>query len=301
MDVSFLVWALTIVGIIGLLLFDFFFHVRKAHVPTLREAAGWSAVYVGIALVFGVGVLVFGGTDDGRGVLRRLRHREGAVGRQPLRLPDHHDQLQGAARGPAEGAAVRHRVLADRPHRVHLPRRRADQLVRLGVLHLRADPAASPPATCCRPERLGQPRPATTSSSGSPGGSCPPPTDYDGDKLFTVERRQARHDADAAGHGRHRRHRHPVRAGLDPGDLRAHPERLHRLHRHRVLAARAAPAVLPHRRPAGPARLPVVRPRRDPRLHRRQARSCTPCTRTTSRSSTTASPSTSSRSAPGSR
>src|SRR3712207_4742389 len=65
MDVSPLVWTLTVAGIAGLLLFDFVFHVRKAHVPTLREAAGWSAAYVGIAIVFGVGVLVVGGTTMG--------------------------------------------------------------------------------------------------------------------------------------------------------------------------------------------------------------------------------------------
>jgi hypothetical protein len=41
MTVSPLVWTLTIVLIGGLLLFDFFFHVRKAHTPTLREAATW--------------------------------------------------------------------------------------------------------------------------------------------------------------------------------------------------------------------------------------------------------------------
>ena len=64
-DVSALVWALTIVGIIGLLAFDFFFHVRKAHVPTLREAGIWSALYIGIALAFGVGVMVFGGSTMG--------------------------------------------------------------------------------------------------------------------------------------------------------------------------------------------------------------------------------------------
>ena len=37
-------WALTILGILTLLLFDFFFHVRTAHTPTLIEAAIWSAV-----------------------------------------------------------------------------------------------------------------------------------------------------------------------------------------------------------------------------------------------------------------
>jgi tellurite resistance protein TerC len=65
MDVPALVWCLTVVGIVGLLLFDFFVHVRKAHVPTLGEAARWSALYVGIALLFGVGVWVFGGTTAG--------------------------------------------------------------------------------------------------------------------------------------------------------------------------------------------------------------------------------------------
>src|SRR5215213_6071682 len=65
MDVSALAWVLTIAGIAALLAFDFFFHVRKAHTPTLREAAIWSGLYVGVALLFGVGVLVFGGTEAG--------------------------------------------------------------------------------------------------------------------------------------------------------------------------------------------------------------------------------------------
>jgi tellurite resistance protein TerC len=59
------VWTLTIVGIVGLLAFDFFFHVRKAHTPSLKESATWSAIYVGIALVFGLGVLFFGGPTMG--------------------------------------------------------------------------------------------------------------------------------------------------------------------------------------------------------------------------------------------
>ncbi|TDD44557.1 TerC/Alx family metal homeostasis membrane protein [Nonomuraea terrae] len=64
-DVSAAVWALTILAIVGLLLFDFVFHVRKAHVPTLREASVWSALYVGLALLFGVGVWWFGGHTPG--------------------------------------------------------------------------------------------------------------------------------------------------------------------------------------------------------------------------------------------
>jgi tellurite resistance protein TerC len=59
------VWTLTIAGIVGLLAFDFFFHVRKAHTPALKESAIWSAIYVGIALLFGLGVLFFGGPTMG--------------------------------------------------------------------------------------------------------------------------------------------------------------------------------------------------------------------------------------------
>ncbi len=65
MSVSPLAWGLTIVLIVGLLLFDFFFHVRKAHIPTLREATVWTSLYIGIALLFGVGVWVLGGSKAG--------------------------------------------------------------------------------------------------------------------------------------------------------------------------------------------------------------------------------------------
>ncbi|ANW64381.1 transporter [Mycobacterium sp. djl-10] len=65
MNVPSWLWVATIAGIVGLLLFDFIFHVRKAHVPTLREAAVWSAFYVGIALVFGVALLVVAGPTYG--------------------------------------------------------------------------------------------------------------------------------------------------------------------------------------------------------------------------------------------
>ncbi|MFR9728129.1 TerC family protein [Saccharopolyspora sp. MS10] len=55
------VWTLTVVGILALLAFDYVFHVRKAHTPSLREAAVWSAGYVGVAVLFGLGVWLFGG------------------------------------------------------------------------------------------------------------------------------------------------------------------------------------------------------------------------------------------------
>ncbi|MEU8814418.1 TerC family protein [Actinoplanes sp. NPDC048796] len=64
-DVSGVVWVATVLGIVGLLLFDFFFHVRKAHVPTLGEAARWTSIYVSIAILFGLGVWIFGGSQMG--------------------------------------------------------------------------------------------------------------------------------------------------------------------------------------------------------------------------------------------
>jgi tellurite resistance protein TerC len=65
MDVPFWVWAITIAAIVGMLVFDFVGHVRTPHAPSLREAATWSAVYVGIAVVFGLLVLWFGGGQAG--------------------------------------------------------------------------------------------------------------------------------------------------------------------------------------------------------------------------------------------
>ena len=64
-DVSGVVWLLTVLGIVGLLLFDFFVHVRKAHIPTIGEAARWTAIYMSIAVLFGLGVTVFGGGTMG--------------------------------------------------------------------------------------------------------------------------------------------------------------------------------------------------------------------------------------------
>src|SRR5829696_2548614 len=65
MDVPFWVWALTIAAIVGMLLFDFVGHVRTPHAPTLRESTIWSAVYVGIAVVFGLLIFWFYGAQFG--------------------------------------------------------------------------------------------------------------------------------------------------------------------------------------------------------------------------------------------
>ncbi|WP_237235974.1 TerC family protein [Rothia nasimurium] len=61
MHITGLQWGVTIAFILALLAYDFFFHVRKAHEPTIKEAAIWSAVYVGIALLFGLVILFWDG------------------------------------------------------------------------------------------------------------------------------------------------------------------------------------------------------------------------------------------------
>src|SRR3712207_8400295 len=71
MDVPTWIWAVTIAGIIGMLVFDFVGHVRTPHAPSLREAATWSAVYVGLAVVFGLLVFAFAGPQYGGGYFAR--------------------------------------------------------------------------------------------------------------------------------------------------------------------------------------------------------------------------------------
>ncbi|WP_158371755.1 TerC family protein [Cellulosimicrobium cellulans] len=65
MSVDLWVWIATGVAIVGMILFDFFAHVRTPHAPSFREAAIWSAVYVGLAIVFGVGLGFVWGWDHG--------------------------------------------------------------------------------------------------------------------------------------------------------------------------------------------------------------------------------------------
>jgi tellurite resistance protein TerC len=66
MDVPVWVWIVTVAAILAMLVVDYLGHVRTPHAPTLRESATWSAVYVALALVFGLIVwIVWGGTYGG--------------------------------------------------------------------------------------------------------------------------------------------------------------------------------------------------------------------------------------------
>lgn len=57
-------WIGTILGVIGLLVFDFFV-TRKPHEVSFKEALGWTAFYIAIPLAFGVWVWTAHGADTG--------------------------------------------------------------------------------------------------------------------------------------------------------------------------------------------------------------------------------------------
>jgi hypothetical protein len=272
-DVSALVWGLTIAGIVGLLLFDFVFHVRQAHTPTLREAAIWSSIYVGLAVVFGIGLWIFGGPRWAP------EYFAGYVTEKALSVDNlfvflvimasfkvpRADQQKVLLFGIVFALIARSAFIFAGVALINLfswvfyvfgaillwtavgllrGGRRGDEadnfLIRFARKHLRTS------------------------------------EHYDGDKLFTIENGKRVLTPmllvmiAIGGTGP------AVRARLDPRDLRPDREPLHRVHRHRVLADGPAAAVLPHRRPARPARLPLLRPRHDPRLHRREARAARP-------------------------
>ncbi|MEV6160599.1 TerC family protein [Streptomyces sp. NPDC052052] len=59
MDVSWTLWALTILGLSALIAVDFFIG-RKPHDVTTKEAGIWTVVWIALAVLFGLGLLVFG-------------------------------------------------------------------------------------------------------------------------------------------------------------------------------------------------------------------------------------------------
>jgi tellurite resistance protein TerC len=66
MQVTLLIWIITIAVTILFFVYEFFAHVRKPHEPTIGESARWSVFYISLALLFGVGVgMVSGWTFGG--------------------------------------------------------------------------------------------------------------------------------------------------------------------------------------------------------------------------------------------
>ncbi|MGO2658144.1 TerC family protein [Mycetocola reblochoni] len=65
MQVTPLVWLITIAVTIAFFVYEFFVHVRKPHEPTIAESARWSVFYISLALLFGVGIGVVSGWGYG--------------------------------------------------------------------------------------------------------------------------------------------------------------------------------------------------------------------------------------------
>ncbi|GLY93561.1 tellurium resistance protein TerC [Actinoplanes sp. NBRC 103695] len=66
MNVSAWVWIATLAALVVMLAVDLLIVGRRPHEPSMREAGTWVGFYVGLALLFGVGVWVFaGGTAAG--------------------------------------------------------------------------------------------------------------------------------------------------------------------------------------------------------------------------------------------
>ena len=65
MAITPLIWIITVATTIAFFIFEFFAHVRTPHEPTIGESARWSAFYIGLALLFGVGIGLVPGWDFG--------------------------------------------------------------------------------------------------------------------------------------------------------------------------------------------------------------------------------------------
>ena len=63
MDVAGSVWAITLVALTALLLFDLAIVGRRPHEPSLRECVLWVVFYVGLAVAFGLGLWVVEGAS----------------------------------------------------------------------------------------------------------------------------------------------------------------------------------------------------------------------------------------------
>ncbi|MDR1513901.1 MAG: TerC/Alx family metal homeostasis membrane protein [Propionibacteriaceae bacterium] len=50
------VWAVSAAVVVGVIVLDFFLHVRRPHVPKFRESITWVSIYVTLACLFGIGL-----------------------------------------------------------------------------------------------------------------------------------------------------------------------------------------------------------------------------------------------------
>jgi len=61
MGVETWVWAVTLIGLVGILVADLLIIGRRPHEPSLKESSLWVGLYVALAIVFGIGIWVVSG------------------------------------------------------------------------------------------------------------------------------------------------------------------------------------------------------------------------------------------------
>ena len=65
MNIPLWVWLVTVAGLAAVIIVDFHLVSRNPHDPSLRECLGWISAYVGLAVLFGLGVLALAGPQYG--------------------------------------------------------------------------------------------------------------------------------------------------------------------------------------------------------------------------------------------
>ncbi len=65
MQVSLLIWSITIALILSLILLDLVTASRKPHDVKFKEAIAWTSFYVGLSIAFGIWVWSYFGSTSG--------------------------------------------------------------------------------------------------------------------------------------------------------------------------------------------------------------------------------------------
>ena len=259
MEVSTLEWTITLGVTIAVLLFDVIVIARDPREPTMKECAIALCFYIGAALAFGAWVLLYHGHDYG------IEFYAGWLTEYSLSMDNLFVfiVLMAALKVPRQlqqEALMVGIILALVFRGIFIAL--GYQLINnfswvfyvfgAFLVYTAVQPGEELPLArgrAPRGQRGGEVRPVAPQRRRR----VPRP-----EALVPAERRPRRL-ADADRDHRARYDRRAVRARLDPGDLRHHPGALPGVHRQRVRADGPAAALLPARRAAEAAGLPVAR------------------------------------------
>ena len=141
MNVHLYAWIITVAVMLAILAFDVFIIGRRPHEPSMKEAGTAIGIFVGLAVAFGLAIWAIAGPRyAGEFFAGWLTEYSLSVDNLFIFLI-----IMTKSQGAPAVAAVRpaggHHPGADLPRHLHRRRRRGDQSVQLGVLHLRRVPA----------------------------------------------------------------------------------------------------------------------------------------------------------------